>query len=169
MTSGTYTTTDSETFTVTHARHIAIKIGTDLKRMQRFYGKPSDRNINDYENEVIVLLKGDYLERIEYGFKTTNGAWRIALKYEARHGGVLITDNDPGGIRPGIDTKGCQFHSFLVNNHRWATLSKEEQERVYNEAKVSFRRTTGNEPTGYFTVDRAYSAGGRGVQRSSLY
>ena len=169
MSYGTYTTTDSVTFTVTHARHIAIKIGTDLKRMQRFYGNPSDNEITDYENEVIALLKGDYLESIEYGFKTSNGGWRIALKYEARHGGLLIADDDPGGIRPSVDIRGCQFHSFLFTNYKWANLSGEERERVYKEANVSLRRTVGNEPQGNWTVDRAYSAGGRGVQRSSLY
>lgn len=169
MSYGTYTTTDSVTFTVTHARHIAIKIGTDLKRMQRFYGKPDDNAITNYEKEVIALLKGDYLERIEYGFKTSNGRWRIALKYEARHGGLIIADDDPGGIRPGVDKSGCQFHSFLVTNYKWTNLSAEEQERVYKEADVSFRRTAGDEPQGNWTVDRAYSAGGRGVQRSSLY
>ena len=37
-----YSYTESTTFTVTHARHMAAKVATDLKRMQRFYGKPSD-------------------------------------------------------------------------------------------------------------------------------
>ena len=42
-----YTVTESTTFTVTHARHIAAKVATDLKRLQRFYGKPSDSAIAD--------------------------------------------------------------------------------------------------------------------------
>ena len=168
MSYGTYTTTGSETFTVTHARHIAIKIGTDLKRMQRFYGKPSDERITNYEREIVALLKRDYLDRIEYGFRI-NDWWRMALKYEARHGGVLIADDYPGGLRPGVDITGCQFHSFLVTNLRWSALSKEDRERVYKEADVNFRRTEGSEPQGNWTVDRVYSAGGRGVQRSSLY
>ena len=44
-----YTTTATNTFTVTHARHMAAKVATDLKRMQRFYGSPSDGRINEYE------------------------------------------------------------------------------------------------------------------------
>lgn len=169
MSYGTYTTTDSWTFTVTHARHIAIKIGTDLKRMQRFYGKPNDHQIANYEKEVMALLKEDYLDKIEYGFKTNDGLWRLALKYEARYGGILIADDDPGRINPGVNISGCHFHSFLVTNHKWALLSEEDQERVYKDAGVDFRRTEGDEPSGNWTVDRAYSAGGRGVQRSSAY
>src|SRR5262245_42971432 len=59
----TYSLTISETtaFTVTHARHMAAKVATDLKRLQRFYGKPTDAQIAAYEIEVIELLKAGYL------------------------------------------------------------------------------------------------------------
>lgn len=164
-----YTTTQSTTFTVTHARHIAIKVGTDLKRMQRFYGMPSDQHIEDYEKEVVALLKGSYLDRIEYGFRTGGGQWRVALRYRARYGGVLIADDDPGRIPLGVDTSGCKFHSFLVSTSRWDALSKEVQEYVYREAGVSFRRTAGSEPVGNWIADKTYSTGGRGVERSSSY
>jgi len=46
---------DSVSFTVTHARHMAAKVATDLKRMQRLYGAPSDPSIADYEGELIEL------------------------------------------------------------------------------------------------------------------
>ena len=38
-----YTLTETTTFTVTHARHMAAKVATDLKRMQRLYGEPIRR------------------------------------------------------------------------------------------------------------------------------
>jgi len=56
-----YTLNATETFTVTHARHMAAKVGTDLKRMQRLYGLPSDADIAKYEAEVIEFLKSGYL------------------------------------------------------------------------------------------------------------
>ena len=34
-----YSVTDTATFTRTHAKHIAAKVATDLKRMHRFYGE----------------------------------------------------------------------------------------------------------------------------------
>jgi hypothetical protein len=37
-----YTFSESTTFTLTHAKHMAAKVATDLKRMQRLYGYPSD-------------------------------------------------------------------------------------------------------------------------------
>ena len=37
-----YTSTETSTFTKTHAKYIAMKIVTDLKRVQRFYGTPDN-------------------------------------------------------------------------------------------------------------------------------
>ena len=54
-----FTLSETATFTVTHARHMAAKVATDLKRMQRFYGVPNDCAITAYETEVIELLKAD--------------------------------------------------------------------------------------------------------------
>ena len=166
MNYGTFTTSSSDTFTVTHAIHIAAKIGTDLKRMQRFYGQPTDAEIEAYEREVIALLKGDYLDKIEYGFKVKNGPWRIALKYEARYGGVLIADDNPGKIPIGADISRCKFHSCLIGNHKWQQLSDIQKDQVYKDAKISFRRVAGSEPEGNWMYDKTYSAGGRGVVRS---
>ena len=62
--STSYSVSESTSFTVTHARHMAAKVATDLKRMQRLYGSPSDTDIADYETEVIELLKAGYLDTI---------------------------------------------------------------------------------------------------------
>ena len=165
MTGGYYTTTRSETFTVTHARHIVAKIGTDLKRMQRFYGRPSDREIADYEKEAVALLRGDYLESVEYGFHS-NGRWVVALKYAARYGGVLISDDTPGRIPLGSDVSGCGFTSYLRSTRKWHDLPEYQKERVYADAGVSFRRVPRRGYVGNWGGgDKTYSAGGRGVVR----
>src|ERR1700683_1385252 len=52
------TVSETETFTVTHARHMAAKVAADLKRMQRFYGSPSDSWIGHYEAEITHFMKG---------------------------------------------------------------------------------------------------------------
>lgn len=46
--SSSYTTTETKTFTLTHARHLAAKVATDLKRLQRFYGGISDERITHF-------------------------------------------------------------------------------------------------------------------------
>ena len=165
MNHNTFTTSSSNTITVTHAIHIAVKIGTDLKRMQRFYGEPGDDQIEAYECEVIALLDGDYFDKVVYGFKEKNSSWRIALKYEARYGGVLIADHNPGKIPIDADISHSEFHSFLVYNNNWNQLSNIQKDRVYEEAEIPFRRVNGSEPVGNWIYDKTYSAGGRGVVR----
>jgi len=167
MTTGYYTTTRSETFTVTHAWHIAVKIGTDLKRMQRFYGEPDDQWIDDYEREAAALLHGDYLDWITYGFHK-NGQWVVALKYAARYGGVLISDDSPGGVPRGVDIAGCQFESLLLVTSKWAQLDEIQQKRFYADAGISFTRVPGHDFRGAWESSRTYSAGGRGVLRYTV-
>ena len=168
MPSGYYTTTRSETFTVTHAWHIVAKIGTDLKRMQRFYGRPNDQEITDYENEAVALLLGDYLDWVTYGFYK-NGQWIIALKYAARYGGVLIADDSPGRLPLGVDVSSCHFTSMLAYTNKWRQLNDIQQQQLYKNAGVSFtKREPGSDYYGAWRSDRTYSAGGRGVLRHTL-
>ena len=97
-----YTISETTTFTITHARHIAAKVATDLKRMQRFYGNPSDTRISDYETEVIALLKAGYLGTVAYGFRRNDNWIEPTLKYTAQElAEGSASDDDPGQIRHG--------------------------------------------------------------------
>jgi hypothetical protein len=114
-----YSFTESMTFTVTHARHMAAKVATDLKRMQRFYGKPSDGSIADYETEATEMLRAGYLDTVTYGFKK-DGKWiEPTLRYTARDlAGAPANDDDPGKIRPGADVGGASFYSYMTYTGR---------------------------------------------------
>src|ERR1043165_4277973 len=110
--SATYSQSFSETFTLLHARQIASKVATDLRRFQRFYNSPSDRWIADYELEITYLLKHDVVSEVVYGFQR-NGKWtEAAVRYRALAGGTLVADDDPGKIRSGLDITGATFTSF---------------------------------------------------------
>lgn len=161
--------TESATFTITHARHMAAKIATDLKRVQRLYGYPSDREIAEYEGEAVAMLKAGYLSSVSYGFKR-NGSWiEPTLRYTARDlAGGAANDDDPGKIRPGKDVNGAFFTSFL--NYTDAFLNLTQAERDAFKGDLPIQRVTMSEPTvdGYFASDRTYSAGGRALDRSSV-
>ncbi len=162
------TVSESTTFTVTHARHMAAKVATDLKRMQRLYGSPSDRKIADYETEAIALMKAGYLNYVWYGFKR-NGHWiEPTLKYTAQdlYGGAV--DDDPGRIRPGADIAGASFYSYLTYSPKWHALSSAEQEAF--ERGLPYARTGADEPSvsGYLSTDKTYSSGGRALERATV-
>jgi hypothetical protein len=163
-----YTITQTTTFTITHAKHMAAKVATDLKRMQRLYGKPSDIDIASYESEVVELLREGYLETITYGFRR-NGNWIEPLRYTARDlAGSSTNDDDPGRIRPGANTDSAYFHSFLTYNTTWHSLSELERAKFRN--RLLFQRTEASEPgiNGYLSPDRTYSSGGRALDRATV-
>jgi len=110
---------------------MAAKVATDLKRLQRLYGVPSDSSITDYESEITALMKGGYLATVTYGFKR-DGKWiEPTLQYTARDlAGGTSSDDDPGKIRPGADTTGASFYSYLTYSPRWSTLTSAEKTAV---------------------------------------
>ncbi len=164
-----FTVTETTTFTVTHARHLASKVSADLKRMQRFYGEPSDANIAQYEAEVIEMLKAGYLGTLTLGYKR-DGAWiEPTLRYTARDlAGDDSADDDPGRVRPGANIANATFYNYMTYSSRWNSLSSAEQD-AFKKA-LPFYRGGAPEPTvsGYLESDRTYSSGGRSLNRASV-
>lgn len=169
-----FTVSNTETFTVTHARHIASKVATDLKRLQRFYGKwaPSLTNskIVDFQLELIAYLVAGYLDSVAYGFRR-NGSWIVpTLRYTAYELSQTadVRDDAPGVVHPGEDVSGASFYSFLTANQSWINASAHDQEEFLKLLPIS--RDFGQAPglDGYWDQDRIYSAGGRALNRFSL-
>jgi hypothetical protein len=167
--SSSYTISGSETFTVTHARYLASKVATDLKRIQRFYGKPSDETIAHYEAEITELLKEGYLGVATYGFKR-DGKWIVpTLKYTAKAlSGLVAADDDPGRIWPGAKVDGASFGSYITYSSAWQKLSAAEKEAF--KRNLPFERGHADEPgiSGYLSEDKIYSTGGHALNRATL-
>jgi hypothetical protein len=165
--SSTYTASD--TYTLTHAKHVSAKVATDLRRMQRFYGAPSDSEIGEFEAELAALLNAGYVDQVTYGFKRNGVFIEPSLRYTAAElSGSAAIDDDPGKVRPGANTAGASFASFLRYSSAWTRLTSAQQTSFEN--GLPFSRTSGSEPgiSGYLDSDRTYSAGGRGLQRATV-
>jgi hypothetical protein len=167
--SSSYTLSETTTFTLTHAKHMASKVATDLKRIQRLYGDPSDSDIASYEAEVIELIRHGYLGSVTYGYRRFGNWVEPTLKYTSRDlAGGTANDDDPGRIRSGSDVSNASFYSYLTYSASWDKLSDAEKESFKN--RLPFSRTGVPAPgvNGYFTDDRSYSAGGWALSRSSV-
>lgn len=166
--SDSYSLSNTGTFTVTHAKYIASKVATDLKRIQRFYGLPSDSTITKYEIELIELLKKGYLGTVSYGFQK-NGKWiEPTLRYTARELSNLmsVTDDDPGKIRPGANIEGATFNTYLTYSAAWDKLTDAEKHSF--KKTLPYYRSGANEPeiNGSLVSDKTYSSGGKALDRS---
>lgn len=164
-----YTLSETTTFTLTHAKHMAAKYAADLKRMQRFYGQPSDTSIANYETEMIELLKAGYLGTLTIGFRRNDMWIEPTLRYSARDlYGASANDNDPGRVKPGADIKGASFYSYLTYTPAWEKLNASEQDAF--KKRMPFYRGGAPEPSidGYLVADHTYSAGGRALDRATV-
>ena len=167
--STSYTTSTANTFTVVHARDMAAKVSTDLKRMQRLYGLPSDADIAAYESEVVELLRRGYLGTAFYGFRR-DGKWiEPTLRYTAHELAAGDVNDDPGRVRPGQYVAGATFYSYLTYSSAWDRLTPAEQAQV--KQALPIQRVGAALPAvhnGYFADDKTYSAGGRSLARASV-
>lgn len=162
-----YTFTNTTTFTVTHAKQLASKVATDLKRMQRFYDYPSDSYIELFEEELVELLKAGHLEKVTYGFQRDNNWIEPTLIYTAKDLGSLIgTDDDPGKIKPGANVYGASFSSYLEFAASWWAITEAERNQI--SSRITLQRESRNNYgiSGYLSIDKTYSSGGKSLERS---
>lgn len=163
----TFSHTDSDTFSETHAAHHAGRITTDLRHCFHEYGSPAEHMLEQYLEELKVLVSRRLVHRYHFGFQRNNDpVWGI--QYEITdHGDVNVDSNVAGGIPRGHDVTGASFYNFLTFASGWHSLPSEQQ-RAINDL-LPFTRTTGILPgsgTTSYTPDRRYNAGGVGTQRS---
>lgn len=167
--SSSFTISASESFTITHARHMGARVAADLKRMQRFYDAPTDERIAAYEDEIVEFLRAGYLGYVWYGFRRDD-KWIVpSLRYTARDlSGMDANDDDPGRVKPGADISGARFYTYLSRNAAWSSASSSDQAAF--EKRLPFSRNSAPEPgvNGYLANDRTYSAGGRALDRASV-
>lgn len=160
---GSFSVTASASFTITHARYLASKVATDLKRLQGLYRSydPSNAEIDSYEAELTYLLKHDAVGSVVYGYQR-NGVWTPAcVRYTVDASGSIQADDDPGKVRPGHDVTNAVFTSCLSYSDSWSSRTASERAAIENASPL--QRTTGSAPgleRGYWADDRSYSAGG---------
>ena len=163
----TFSYTQSETWSRTHARRVAGKVSADLLQMQQAYGRPSDKWLEDYLDELVVLLSYSVLGSVTYGFKR-HGDWVVALRYEADMSGMLTLDDRSGRIPRGDDVNGATWGSYLIKNGTWSSLSASQQAAI--ERQLPFPREGAREPgdAGPRIFDKTYSSAGNGVRRCTI-
>lgn len=158
-------TTRSASFTITDARYVGAKLGADLRVLHDLYGKPSLTTIDDYCEEVALLLRDGYLATVDYGFKNSgDNSWRLRLRYTATTNGQL--DSRPGRLPTAVDIAGSSFYSYLTYSSAFHNLTSDRQETVKQALPVS--RSSATEPTasaGSSQSGQGYARNGTGVTR----
>lgn len=163
-----YTKTATSTFTIVHARYLASKVAADLHLCAQYYGQPSEQRIREYAEELAQYLNEGYLKEYEFGYQKNNQRV-VTWRYRVDENGLISTDDRSGKIVPYVDIQGASFFNYLTQNSRFFQLSAAQQARF--KSSLPIQRTNGDPPsdgTGYWTSDRNYYSGGRGLARQNF-
>lgn len=160
--SSSFTLTAS--FTITDARYVGAKIGADLRLLHAYFGRPALADIDDYAEEVALLLRDGHLGTVDYGFKDGD-AWTLRLRYTATAGGHLA-DNRPGSLPPAAQVAGSAFYSYLTYSRKFDDLPADRRAAI--KASLPVSRIGAAEPTagaGSTAYGHGYGRNGAGVSR----
>jgi hypothetical protein len=164
--SSTFTT--SNTFTIINARKLAAKVASDIHLCAAYYGRPSEEDTRRYAEELAQYINEGYVEEYEFGY-VKNGKRVVSWRYKVDEYGVLTADDRPGKVVPYVDTTGATFFNYLTQNSRFFQLSASQRARFKDPLPV--KRMDGDPPSdglGYWTTDRNYYSGGRGLNRQTF-
>jgi hypothetical protein len=164
----TFSFTNTATFTIVHARHLASKVAADMHLCARYYGKPSEEHIRAYAEELAQYLTAGYIKEYEFGYKKDEKRI-VSWRYKVDSNGVLTADDRAGGVAPYVDVTGAAFFNYLTQNSRYFDLSSDE--RASFKAELPVQRTNCDPPSdgsGYWTSDRNYFSGGCGLNRQTF-
>jgi Bacterial HORMA domain family 1 len=163
-----YSVTTSETFSIIHARKLSSKVAADMHLCAQYYGQPSERSIREYAEELAQHLNEGYVEEYEFGYEK-NGRRIVTWRYRVDENGTLTTDERPGKVVPYVDVSGASFFNYLTRSSRFFRLTSGQ--RAEFESSMPFQRTACDPPSdgaGYWTSDRNYYSGGRGLSRQTF-
>ena len=163
-----YTYTISETFTLTHARRLAARVAADMHQCQRFYGHLTDTQIENYQQELTVLLHSGYVKSCEFGFKNRDGKRVVSWFYTVGPAGNLEGGRS-GGLFPSAEISDAVMFNFLTYSSEWSALSNVEIDKI--KASYPVRRTDGEPPqdgNGYWDSSRHYASGGVAITRKEF-
>jgi HORMA domain-containing protein len=163
-----FTNTSTFTFTIVHARYLASKVAADMHLCAQYYGQPSEQRVREFAEELAQYLNEGYVQEYEFGYQQRDRRV-VSWHYEVDEDGVITTDDRAGKVVPYADISGAIFFNHLTPNSRYARLSASQQ--IAFLAGLPVQRANGQAPSnglGYWTSDRSYHSGGRGLSRQTF-
>lgn len=167
MNSGSYTSSESQTFSIADARYLASRIKTGLTYLRLYCGHISEQYVENLTLEAAILLKYGLLERVVYGYKR-NGEVKYALIFTVNHLGQLVAaDDNPSILDLPPYMEDTTFFTFLTKRHN-PELTQADRDAI--EGILPIQRDTGTEPSminGTTSTADSYYRNGYGMTRST--
>ena len=160
--------TTSHSFTKTNAKKLGAKVASDMYQCLQLYGMPDEEFIVRYQEELVVLLTGKFLEEYEYGFRTGDGERVLSWLYQVAESGDMEGGRS-GGLYTAADVSSARWFNFLTPSKAWWRLTADEKQKFIAQHTIS--REPGNAPVdgkGTWVADHQYASGGMTIVRKEF-
>ena len=160
--------TNSESFTVTHARKLAAKVTADMYNCLQHYKYPPAAEIDRFTEELVVMLSRHYISVYEFGFQTAENKRVVSWRYTVSVTGDL-EGGKSGGLFATADTSNAAWFNQMTWNSNWTALTNTEQEKINGLHEVRRITKSGpNDGNGHWVTSRTYGAGGVSIVREDF-
>jgi hypothetical protein len=160
--------TNSESFTVTHARKLAAKVTADMYNCMQHYKYPQASEIDRFTAELVVMLSHHCVSVYEFGFQTPEKKRVVSWRYTVSVTGDLEGGRS-GGLYATADISNAAWFNQMTYSEIWTALAPAEQEKI--EALHEVSRVTKSGPSdgnGHWVTTRTYGAGGVSIVREDF-
>ncbi|MDF2017695.1 MULTISPECIES: hypothetical protein [unclassified Bacillus (in: firmicutes)] len=163
-----YTRTDTSSYTYANVRYVNDKIIADLDYLvTRFPGLFTDESLKNWKNDFYNWMNDGYASAIKIQFERGNECF-CEIKYEVKEDGTISLDESVGRLR--INLSGATTSIIIENTQKWHVLSEKERQDYLRDLEADWGPAA---KTNYSSglnlkIDKQYSSGSLGVQRSVL-
>ncbi|MCC2480469.1 hypothetical protein LKM01_01210 [Bacillus pacificus] len=165
-----YTQSQTRSYSYANVRYVNDKILGDLGYLlTRFPGIFTEDRMAKWKNDFYHWMNDGYVQAITIQFMRNDECF-CEIKYDLRDDGSINVDDNVGRIR-GIDLNGAYTSVIVTYSSKWMALSEEEQQKFRSEKLELNWGAAGKTSYVYGLsqkVDKQYSSGSLGVQRSVL-
>jgi hypothetical protein len=164
-----YTQTSTTSYTYANVRNVNDKVAADFEYLLSLYP-------NLFSREKLAMWKTDFYSWMYEGYAESiqvqfirNDLCFCEIEWYVKDDGSIAGDDNVGRIRVN-NLNGASTKVFINTTFKWDRLSDDEKSKFYRKLDDSWE--PGN-PVGYVAglikkVDKQYSSGSFGVQRSIL-
>ncbi|HDR7855452.1 hypothetical protein OWP01_14705 [Bacillus paranthracis] len=163
-----YTRADTRSYTYANVRYINDKIIADLDYLlARFPGLFTDERLKKWKNDFYNWMNDGYARAIKIQFKQEDECF-CEIKYELKEDRTFSLDDNVGRLR--VNLSGASTSVVIENTQKWHDLSEEQQQTYRGNLELNWGPAA---KTNYSSgldlkIDKQYSSGSLGVQRSIL-
>ena len=149
------------------AHHLAGPIIQDMRSYRKIYGHPTLSLIDDYEFELVALLKLKVVQSYEFGFER-DGRRVVTCFYKFSYETIEPLEGSRNPANLSTIIRGATFFNYITYTDTWFELPESEHNRI--RARLPIKRGNNSPPqdgSGFWKNQESFISKGAALDRRS--